>query len=76
MKTIWRGKPSPRGYCVHRYPFEREVSRNALTFNLPLSRPRHSLRSSPGQSPKLRRFSDNGQPPPLLTVIAQAREAS
>ena len=22
-KTIWRGKPSPRAYCVGRYPFQR-----------------------------------------------------
>lgn len=28
---MW-GKLSPRGDCVGRYPFEREVSRNALNF--------------------------------------------
>ena len=55
---IWRGKPSPRGYCVRRYPIKREVSRNALNFQSPLSRPRHSLHSGPGQSPQSRHFSD------------------
>ena len=36
------GKPSPRGYCVRRYPFEREVSRNALNFQT-ASRPPSSF---------------------------------
>ncbi len=45
--------PSPRGYCVRRYPFEREVSRNALDFQSARSRHRHSLRSRPGQSPQI-----------------------
>jgi len=38
------GMPSPRGYCVRRYPFEREASRNALSFHPAPLRPACALR--------------------------------
>ena len=52
------GKPSPRGYCVHRYPFEREVSRNALNFqSAPLALVIHFAQDQ-GSRSKSRHFSD------------------
>jgi hypothetical protein len=72
---VWRGelnsafgwgKPSPRGYCVRRYPFEREVSRNALNFQAFPS----SGQPAPSRRPTFttslsRRFRFRRCPPPL-----------
>ena len=51
------GRPSPRGYCVRRYPFEREVSRNALKFHSPGSGQPASSRS-PTSARRIRGTSD------------------
>jgi len=65
LEVLGWGKPSPRGYFVRRYPFEREVSRNALKFkSLPWLRSACVFAQAHLRPPDLRHFRCRRCKPP------------